>query len=242
MKASDLKASLLQLAVSGKLVLQDPNDEPAGALLKRIKKEREALLKAGKIKTGKPLSPVSEEEKPFEIPASWEWVRLGNLCKIVGDGLHGTPEYDINGDYYFINGNNLDGFSIKITERTQRVNKSQYELYKKDLTLNTLLYSINGTIGNIAYYNNEKVILGKSAAYFTLLNGVLREYLAVILRSNSTRLYFKENLTQTTIGNLPLSALRSLPFPLPPLAEQQRIVERVKELMGLCDRISTHGK
>jgi len=235
MKASDLKASLLQLAVSGKLVLQDPNDEPAGALLKRIKKEREALLKAGKIKTGKPLSPVSEEEKPFEIPASWEWVRLGNLCKIVGDGLHGTPEYDINGDYYFINGNNLDGFSIKITERTQRVNKSQYELYKKDLTPNTLLYSINGTIGNIAYYNNEKVILGKSAAYFTLLNGVLREYLAVILRSNSTRLYFKEKLTQTTIVNLPLSALRSLPFPLPPLAEQQRIVARIEELMPLIE-------
>ena len=86
MKAQDLKNSVLQLAIQGKLVEQNPNDEPAFVLLEKIKAEKEKLIKEKKIKKEKPLPEISEEEKPFEIPESWEWVRIGELSKLVTKG------------------------------------------------------------------------------------------------------------------------------------------------------------
>jgi len=89
MDIQGLKNKILQLAIQGKLVAQDPNDEPASVLLERIKEEREMLIKEGKIKKQKPLPEITEEEKPFEIPDNWEWVRLGEIGAIVGGG---TPK------------------------------------------------------------------------------------------------------------------------------------------------------
>ena len=123
MTAQQLKNSILQMAVQGKLVPQDPNDEPASVLLERIRKEKEQLIKEGKIKREKnpsvifrgadntPYEKVGSEvrsladEVPFDIPDTWEWCRLNTIVKILGDGIHGTPNYDEDGEYYFINGN-----------------------------------------------------------------------------------------------------------------------------------------
>jgi len=96
----------------------------------------------------------------------WKEVILRDVVSILGDGLHGTPQYDDNGEYYFINGNNLSDGKIVIKEGTKKANKEEYEKYKKDLNDQTIFVSINGTLGNVALYNNEKCILGKSACFY----------------------------------------------------------------------------
>lgn len=244
MKAEDLRKAILQAAVQGKLVPQDKNDEPASELLKRIQAEKKALMKEGKLKKEKPLPPISEDEIPYDLPDGWIWCRFYEITKIVGDGIHGTPEYDNKGDYYFINGNNLEKNTHRVvfTSMTKKANKHQYELYKKTLDSQTILLSINGTIGNIAFYNDEKVILGKSTAYINLLSDLDKYYISLFLQSDTAWLYYQNNHTGTTIKNLSLASIRSCPCPLPPLAEQQRIVAKVDELMAMCDELEAAEK
>ncbi len=232
-----LRKSILQQAIQGKLTERNPADEPASELLKRIRAEKERSIKEGKIKKEKPLPPITEEEIPFEIPENWTWVRFVDLTESIGDGIHGTPVFDPNGGYYFINGNNLVNGKIVFKDSTQKVSKTEYELYKKPLTTNTVLLSINGTIGNIAYYNNEPVILGKSACYIALLNFLNREYISLLLRTKLFLDYAVSKATKTTIANVSLKAMRMFPIPLPPLDEQQRIVDCVNELLAVCDEL-----
>jgi len=99
------------------------------------------------------------------IPEDWEVKRLEALTNAIGDGLHGTPVYDDNGLFSFINGNNIKNGKIECFSDTKLVSKKEFLKYKKDLGNGTLLLSINGTIGNVAYYNNEEIVLGKSVAY-----------------------------------------------------------------------------
>lgn len=232
-----LRKSILQLAVQGKLVPQNKVDEPASELLKRIRAEKERLTKEGIIKREKPLPSILEDEIPFEIPSTWQWVRLNDIVSALGDGIHGTPNYCLDGEYYFINGNNLCDGEIVFKADTLRVNKEEYVKYKKPLNQNTILLSINGTIGNIAFYKNEPVILGKSACYVTLLDEVNKYYINVLLQTQMFYDYAVREATQTTIKNVSLKAVRMLPVPLPPIEEQARIVARVEELLAVCDRL-----
>ena len=135
MNGKQLKNSILQWAIQGKLVQQDPNDEPASVLLEQVK--------------------CIDEEIPFEIPKGWEWCRLRQITSLLGDGIHGTPEYDPNGEYYFVNGNNLQDKKIVIKPDTKKVSREEYLKYKKNLNKHTVLVSINGTLGNIGFYNDE---------------------------------------------------------------------------------------
>ena len=114
---------------------------------------------------------------------------------------------------------------------------SEYKKYSKPLTSNTVLISINGTLGNIAYYNNEPVILGKSACYIALIECVYKNYIRVLLESNFFLDYASREATQTTIKNVSLKAIRMLPVPLPPLAEQKRIVAKFEQLLPLCEKL-----
>lgn len=228
-----LENLILDLAVRGKLVEQNPNDEPASNLIKRIKAEKERLIKEKIIKKEKPLPPIEEDEIPFGIPNSWEWVRLGNIVSILGDGIHGTPAFDDNGEYYFINGNNLINKNILIKENTKKVNYEEYLKYKKILSKNTVLFSINGTIGNIAFYNNEKVILGKSACYFNLLKEINKNYIYILLKSEYFREYAINNATGTTIKNVSLNVMKNAKVPLPPIEEQKRIISKVEKLQSI---------
>ena len=108
--------------------------------------------------------------------SEWKEVKLQDVTSILGDGLHGTPEYTDNGEYYFINGNNLNEGNIVINNDTKQVSYTEYLKYKKELNDRTLLVSINGTLGNVAYYKGEKVVLGKSACYFNLINGIDKRF------------------------------------------------------------------
>jgi len=249
MTGKQLKNSILQWAIQGKLVPQDPNDEPASVLLERIRAEKARLVKEGKIKKDKNESIIFRgednsyyekfadgkmvcinEEIPFDIPQCWEWTRLRTITSLLGDGIHGTPEYDINGSYYFINGNNLKEKRIFIKPETKKVNEAEYLKYKKDLNEKTVLVSINGTLGNVAFYNNELIVLGKSACYFNLLSKQFKSFIYIVLISPYFLEYALSTATGTTIKNVSLQAMNSLLVPFPSITEQCRIVEKLELL------------
>jgi len=148
---------------------------------------------------------------------------LQDITTRIGDGLHGTPKYDDSGDYYFINGNNLSQDKITLKKETRRVSKEEYLKYKKDLNDRTLLVSINGTLGNFAFYNNEKVMLGKSACYLNLIDDVDKEYIGYLLKNRHFQKYIDSNATGTTIKNVSLQTIRSYEFELPPKKNQQDV-------------------
>lgn len=174
------------------------------------------------------LLDFSNEDVTKKIPdidcSNVEYIKLKDVCKI-GDGLHSTPIYDNNGSYYFINGNNLENGRITFTENTKRINISQYERYKIELDDATILMSINGTIGKIALYNREPIILGKSVAYFNVNERILKKYLYYLLQTNRSNAYYEKNLTGSTIKNLGLKALREYQIPLPPIDVQKNIIK-----------------
>lgn len=233
----DMKKSVLQYAIQGKLVEQRPEEGTAEELYRQIQVEKQKLIKAGKIKKEKPLPEIAEDEIPFDIPESWKWVRLSEIISVLGDGIHGTPVFDEMGDYYFVNGNNLAKGHIVFKADTKKVSFDEYEKHKKPLDENTILISINGTIGNYAFYAGEPIILGKSACYFSVLTGVDKEYVRHLINTKFFMDYAVKEATQTTIKNVSLKAMRMLPVPLPPLAEQKRIVAKLEEILPLCERL-----
>ena len=233
----DMQKSILQMAIQGKLVEQRPEEGTGEELYRQIQAEKQALIKAGKIKKEKPLPEITEDEVPFEIPEGWKWVRLSQIISVLGDGIHGTPAFDEIGDYYFVNGNNLAKGHIVFKADTKKVSFNEYEKHKKPLDMNTILISINGTIGNYAFYAGEPIILGKSACYFSVLAGVNKEYICHLINTKFFMDYAVKEATQTTIKNVSLKVMRMLPVPLPPIAEQKRIVARLEEILPLCERL-----
>ena len=171
-----------------------------------------------------------DEEVPFEIPATWNWARLSNITSILGDGIHGTPEYDATGTVYFINGNNLSNGSIEIKADTKKVSEQEAEKHKRLLNSTTVLVSINGTLGNVAFYNGENVILGKSACYFNLMGNIDKQYIKHILETEYFTEYAKNVATGSTIKNVPLAGMRNFLMPVPPITEQHRIIQGMVRL------------
>jgi type I restriction enzyme S subunit len=168
-----------------------------------------------------------------------EWKTLGDLC-VIGDGLHGTPKYDDNGEYFFINGNNLDNGNIEFNEKTKKVNDFMFKKHGIIFTVeNTVFLSINGTIGSVSFYNNEKIVLGKSVAFFNIKSPELySRYLFYFLQTDFSKKYFEAQKTGSTIKNLGLKALRLFEIPLPSYAEQNRIVAILDKFDALTNSIT----
>lgn len=240
--ASDLRQSVLQAAMQGKLTTQKIEDGDARDLLREIRAEKEKLVKEKKIKKGKPLAPITDEEIPFDIPDNWVWCRLEDLSYFIGDGIHGTPQYSPSGTFFFINGNNLNQGKIQIKNTTKKVSDDEASKYAVNLNENTLLVSINGTLGNYAFYQEEKILLGKSACYITLHPDVFKYYLALLIQTSYFQQYALGVATGSTIKNVSLKAMRYFTVPLPPLPEQQRIVARVEVLMKEIDKLEQTEK
>ena len=238
MDTKALRQKILDLAIHGKLVPQDPNDEPASVLLERIRAEKERLIKEGKIKKGKKSAKTSDKPHyPFELPKGWVWCRLEDVTSVIGDGLHGTPQYNSNGAYYFVNGNNLSNRQIIIKNNTKRVSEEEYIKYKKPLNEHTILVSINGTIGNIGTYSNEQIILGKSACYFNITPFLVKEYMCYVIESNYFQKYALLSATGSTIKNVPLKAINEFYVPIPPVSEQKRIVSEIDYLLAFINKV-----
>jgi len=173
-----------------------------------------------------------------QIPEHWSISRLGRLTSRIGDGLHGTPQYVDASPYHFINGNNLSSGKVQITQSTRCVSEDEYEKHKIYLDETTLLLSINGTIGSVAYYDGELIILGKSAAYINCGDKLSRRYLFFLLQSPEVGNLFRREATGTTILNLSLESVRHLPTLLPLLKEQSEIVSFLERRTSqLCELI-----
>jgi len=168
---------------------------------------------------------------------NWKMTTIAECSTILGDGLHGTPKYDEAGEYAFINGNNLDNGHIAIKTDTKRVGRSEYEKHKKELTDRTVLVSINGTLGNVAVYNGEKVILGKSACYFNVAENCDVQFMRYVVSSPRFKQYINSVATGTTIKNVSLKQMREYAFPIPDLTEQKRIA---RVLYALDQKIDTN--
>ncbi len=160
---------------------------------------------------------------------SWGTKRFEDICEGIGDGLHGTPKYDPNGRIPFINGNNLDGRIIQ-TPSTKYVNENEYNRLYIHLSDNAILMSINGTLGKLAYYNGEKVCLGKSAAYFNIQPCYNRVFVHELMRTDHFQDYLENNSTQSTIKNVGLKALRDYQIILPPIALQNQFAAFVQQV------------
>ncbi|MGH4119838.1 restriction endonuclease subunit S [Clostridium sp.] len=178
-----------------------------------------------------------------EIPVEWEINSLQDISWKIGDGLHGTPKYSESGDYYFINGNNLSNGNIIFSNETKKVDMEQFLKYKKELTNSTVFISLNGTIGNLAYYNSEKIVLGKSCGYAKLKSIVNKNYIFHTLNNKKVQQYFYKELTGSTIKNLSLETLRKTPIAIPPIYEQQKIADilstvdsRIEQTVSLIEK------
>jgi type I restriction enzyme S subunit len=154
---------------------------------------------------------------------SWELMSLLNVTSRIGDGLHGTPKYDENGEYYFINGNNLEQGKVGIKAETKKINNEEFQKIKKNLNERTVFVSINGTLGNVGLYNGEKIALGKSACYLNINQDVSKYYIRYILENENFQSYAERFATGATIKNLGLKAIRNYEFLLPPLPTQKKI-------------------
>ena len=230
-----LEQTILQLAVRGLLVPQDPQDEPASALLQKIRAEKDQLIAQGKIKRDKPLPPIADDEQPFVLPPGWEWVRVGQVASRVQYGVTAsadhslaTPKFvritDIQDDK--VNWHTVPGMQGAIS------NISDHYLEAGDL----LIARTGGTIGKSFLVSNvpTNAVFASYLIRISPLDGMDANYLKVFASSEHywRQLYAKS--MGTGQPNVNGTALSELTLPLPPLAEQSRIVARVTELRQLC--------
>ncbi|MBY0473548.1 MAG: restriction endonuclease subunit S [Nitrosomonas sp.] len=237
-----LKQTLLQLAVMGKLVPQDPNDEPASELLKRIQAEKTRLVAEGEIKKNKPLPPITDEEKPFELPQGWRWVRLGNVLIKITDGTHHSPPNIQKEAFKYISAKNIKSSGIDLSEITYVTKTVHNEIYGRcDPVLGDILYIKDGATTGIATINtlDEPFSMLSSVALLKPSVGTNNQFLLKTITSPLFYAEMRAEMTGVAITRVTLAKLNNALIPLPPLAEQYRIVTKVDELMALCDQLKS---
>jgi len=224
----------------------------------RITAETQKLdtLKAHKKGLMQQLFPTEGETLPklrfleFRDAGEWEELRLSKLTTKISDGIHATPIYDENGEYAFINGNNLKNGKIIIDDKTKRINSSEFNKYKKPLDYNSILMSINGTIGSLAFFMNEQIILGKSVCFINIDSKFANNFFIYnLLQTEKVKHIFISELTGSTIKNLSLVAIKNLELRIPDLLEQQKIADCLSSLDELIaaqtqkiDTLKVHKK
>ena len=229
-----LRELILELAVRGKLVPQDPNDEPASELLKRIAAEKAELVKQGKIKKQKPLPEISEEEKPFELPIGWEWVRLGDLgfTQTGGTPSKSKPEYFGN-DIPFIKPANITSQGVDYQDEGLTIQGAN-ELGRLAPAGSVLMVCI-GTIGKCQVVNQPCTFNQQINSVTPFIDN--SEFIFLCLSSAYFQSLAWSKSSSTTIAILNKGKWESLLLPLPPLEEQLKLIKTVKKLMSLCDQL-----
>lgn len=170
----------------------------------------------------------------------WNRMTIQECTDILGDGLHGTPKYNENGEYAFINGNNLINGKVCVKKETKRVDCEEYQKYKKPLNDRTILVSINGTLGNVGLYNDEKIVLGKSACFFNVKKSIDKDFIYYVVSSSKFKQYLEVNATGTTIKNFSLKQMREYSFEIPENIEEQKKVSSLLRQIDL--KIQTNNE
>ena len=226
-----LKKSILQSAIQGKLTEQLATDDNVEDLLQAIKEEKERLIKEKKIKKQKPLPEITEEEIPFEIPKNWKWVRANDILD-VRDGTHDTPKYVVKG-VPLVTSKNLDNGKLNLSNiKYISKNDSEKINLRSKVNLNDILFAMIGTIGNPVIIKKDIEMSIKNIGLFKSYreNAINMDYIYYLL------LYMQDILKQQVSSGVQkfvsLTELRRLMMPLPPLAEQKRIVEKLDKLLA----------
>ncbi|MDK1184519.1 restriction endonuclease subunit S [Cronobacter turicensis] len=239
-----LKQTLLQLAVMGKLVPQDPNDEPASELLKRIAQEKAQLVKEGKIKKQKPLPPVSDEEKPFDLPEGWSFCRLQDITNLITDGKHGDCSNKSDSGYYFLSAKDINDGKLNYKFARQIEPDEFLEVHKRtNLQIGDIcMVNTGATVGKMAIVDDDALVshttFQKSVAIIKPASPfIFNLYIYIFLESQAPALRIKSG--GSAINNLLLGDLKKNITSLPPLGEQKRIVNKVNELNFICGQLKS---
>lgn len=231
-----LKKSILQYAIQGKLVAQDANDEPAEVLYAQIQAEKQRLIKEGKIKKDKPLPPIADDEIPFTIPSTWKWVRLGD-CYDVRDGTHDTPKYVSTGVPLVTSKNLSNGMLDLSNVKFISLEDAKKIDERSKVDRNDVLFAMIGTIGNPVIVDVESNFCIKNMALIKYNKFMDTNYiLYLLIKAQDDMKKEAQGAVQSFVS---LSFIRNFPIPLPPLAEQKRIVAKVNDLMQYCEKLKS---
>lgn len=238
-----LKQTILQLAVMGKLVPQDPNDEPASELLKRIAQEKAQLVKDGKIKKQKPLPPISDEEKPFELPSGWQWCKFGLISEFIngdrGSNYPNKNEYVVHGIPWINTGHIEKNGTLSITDMNFITEKKFNELRSGKIQSGDLVYCLRGaTFGKTAFVKPYES--GAIASSLMIIRPFIREmgehiYNYLISPFGRSQIFRFDN--GSAQPNLSANSVMLYAFACPPLQEQFRIHKKITELFHICDNL-----
>ena len=256
------KSKILDLAIRGKLVPQDPADEPASVMLEKLRAEKEAKIAAGEIKRGKNDSYIYKnstdncyyqkytdggeenisDEIPFDVPEGWAWCRLPEVCrKPITDGTHNSPSNSASGDFLYITAKNIKNLDICLDDATYISKEIHESIYSRcSPELNDILLTKDGTIGEVAVNKlNYPFSMLSSVALIKPSNEILSWFLAYILISDLLQNKMKKDAKGSALKRIILAQINDFLIPLPPLAEQQRIVTKIEELFAQFDFITT---
>ena len=241
MTPQELKNSILQLAIQGKLVEQRPEEGTAEELCQLLQAKKQHLIKEGKIKKEKSLPEITEDDTPFDIPENWKWVRLGYLVQVIGGISYNKDDITKEG-LRILRGGNIQNMKV-LVEDDDVFLPPKYDNEDKRIRLGDIL---------IVASTGSKTVIGK-AGYVdrdipnTMIGAFLRicrsysleivDYLRYIFDSNLYRMHIRDKSQGTNINNVKETYITELAIPLPPLAEQKRIVKRLEEILPLCEKL-----
>jgi type I restriction enzyme S subunit len=238
-----LRELILTLAVQGKLVPQDTSDEPAIELLKKIRAEKDRLLAEGKIKRDKPLAQIADEEKPFELPTGWAWERFGAIAGIERGGSPRPIESFLTDDP-----SGLNWIKIGDTEKGGKyITSASQKIKREGLVKTRMVYPGDFLLTNSMSFGRPYITQIEGCIHDGWLrisppSSLDKDFLYALLSSRFIRTVFEAAAAGAVVLNLNADKVRTVPIPLPPLAEQSRIVARVEELMQLCDALEAQGQ
>ncbi|GAA0243749.1 restriction endonuclease subunit S [Rhodanobacter caeni] len=242
-----LRELILSLAVRGKLVEQSRTDAPAIVLMQMVDEEKAKLVAVGEIKRGKPCLPISEDEVPYELPAGWQWIRLDQLLSKIGAGSTplGGREVYVSAGVKFLRSQNVwnDGLALNgVAYISEAVHK---RMSGTKVVAGDILFNITGaSIGRCALVPDDfdEANVSQHVTIIRTVLGSVRKFLHLVLMSSHVQQTVMDVQVGVSREGLSIGKLRQFVIPLPPLAEQARIVARVEELMQLCDTLEAHGR
>lgn len=232
----DMKKSLLQYAIQGKLVEQRPEEGTAEELFAQIQEEKQRLIEEKKIKKEKPLPQITDDEKPFDIPESWKWVRFSDVID-VRDGTHDTPKYVLKGIPLVTSKNLVSGkIDFDTTKLISEEDASAINM-RSEVNTGDILFAMIGTIGNPVLVKKDRELCIKNMALFKPIDNHLFDMSYLLLFLQKEQEQMKKSASGGVQSFVSLKFLRNYLLPLPPLAEQKRIVEKLEQLLPLCERL-----
>ncbi|TOA50056.1 restriction endonuclease subunit S [Vibrio parahaemolyticus] len=237
-----LKQTILQLAVMGKLVPQDPSDEPAAELLKRIAEEKAQLVKEKKIKKQKALPPISEDEKPFELPSGWSYERLGNICEKMGSGStpRGGQSAYVTEGIPFLRSQNVWNGELKLNDIAYIPQETHDKMENTKVYPGDVLLNITGaSLGRSTIFPEEisEANVSQHVTIIRLIEPKMKEFIHIGIISPLIQNLVWGRQVGMAIEGLSKKVLEQFEFPVPPLEEQKLIVEKVTELLNICEHL-----